>query len=76
MHFVLLLVQFDILVHVQVSCLSDLVAAWNATVCSEVLGVKVTDKIDYINEGAQYPKSPLSVVIFATDKANFKTPRL
>lgn len=41
-------------------------------VCAEVYGVKTTDKITFINLGAAYPKSPLTVVIFAKDLTNFK----
>ena len=41
-------------------------------VCSEVFGVKSTDKVTFINLGAAYPKSPLTIVIFAKDLANFK----
>ena len=40
-------------------------------VCSEVFGVKTTDKITFINVGAPYPKSPLTVIVFAKNLANF-----
>jgi hypothetical protein len=42
------------------------------TVCSKVYGVKVLDKITFINMGAPYHKSPLTVVIFTKDLVNFK----
>ena len=42
-------------------------------VCSEVYGVKELEKMTFINVGAAYPKSPLTIVIFAKDLPNFKT---
>lgn len=44
----------------------------NVTACSEVFGVKSLDKITFINVGAPYPKSSLTVIIFAKNLANFK----
>lgn len=44
----------------------------NVVVCAEVFEVKSTDKITFINLGAAYPNSPLTVVIFAKDTVNFK----
>ena len=41
-------------------------------ICSEVFGVKSTDKVTFINLGAAYPNSPLTIVIFAKDVSNFK----
>lgn len=41
-------------------------------VCSEVFGVKSTDKITFINLDAAYPKSPLTIVVFAKDLTYFK----
>lgn len=41
------------------------------TVCSEVYEVKSTDKITFINLGKAYPNSPLTIVIFAKDRASF-----
>lgn len=42
------------------------------TVCSEVFGVKSTDKVTFINVGAKYPNAPLTIVIFRKDlDANF-----
>jgi DNA/RNA endonuclease YhcR with UshA esterase domain len=41
-------------------------------VCSDVFGVKATETITFINVGAAYPNSPLTVVIFAKNLANFK----
>jgi DNA/RNA endonuclease YhcR with UshA esterase domain len=41
-------------------------------VCSEVYGVKSLDKVTFINLGASYPNSPLTIVIFAKDRPNFK----
>lgn len=43
------------------------------TVCSKVYGTKSLDKVTFINVGAAYPNSPLTIVIFAKDLANFKT---
>lgn len=40
-------------------------------VCNEVFGVKTTEKITYINLGAAYPTSPLTVLIFTKDLVNF-----
>jgi hypothetical protein len=44
------------------------------TVCERVYGIKSTDKVTFINVGAKYPNSPLTIVIFAKDRANFKFP--
>src|SRR5450755_266220 len=44
------------------------------TVCSKVYGVKSLEKVSFINLGANYPNSLLTIVIFAGDKANFKEP--
>ena len=44
------------------------------TVCSKVYGVKSLEKVSFINLGANYPNSLLTVVIFASDKVNFKEP--
>ena len=44
------------------------------TVCSEVYGIKTTDKVTFINVGAKYPNAPLTIVIFKKDlDANFTT---
>lgn len=42
------------------------------TVCTTVYGVKSINNLTFINVGAVYPKSPLTVVIFAKDLPNFK----
>ncbi len=42
------------------------------TVCAKVYGVKSLEKVTLINVGAPYPNSPLTIVIFAKDKGNFK----
>jgi DNA/RNA endonuclease YhcR with UshA esterase domain len=46
------------------------------TVCAKVYGVKYLDRSKsqptFINLGAAYPNSPLTVVIFGTDRQNFK----
>jgi DNA/RNA endonuclease YhcR with UshA esterase domain len=44
------------------------------TVCSKVYGIKSLEKVSFINLGASYPNSLLTIVIFARDKANFKEP--
>lgn len=41
------------------------------TVCAKVYGVKSFDKVTLINVGAAYPKSPLTIAIFAKDKDKF-----
>lgn len=41
------------------------------TACGRVYGVKTTDKVTFINVGDKFPKSPLTVVIFAKDKSKF-----
>lgn len=43
----------------------------SVTVCSKVYGIKALDKVTFINLGAAYPSSPLTVVIFAKDLVNF-----
>jgi len=43
-----------------------------AEVCSNVYGIKAFERITYINLGASYPNSPLTVVIFGKDYSNFK----
>lgn len=45
----------------------------NVTVCAGVFGIKSLDKLSFINLGAAYPKSPLTIVIFTKDLPNFKT---
>src|SRR5450755_2177195 len=42
------------------------------TICSKVFGTKALEKVTFINLGAAYPESPLTVVIFTKDKANFR----
>ena len=42
------------------------------TVCSKVYSVKVLDKLTFINVGARYPGSPLTLVIFKNDFPKFK----
>ena len=44
----------------------------SVTVCSKVYGVKSLEKVTFINVGAAYPNSPLTIVIFAKDIPNFK----
>ena len=44
----------------------------NVTVCSKVYGTKALEKVKFINLGAAYPNSPLTVVIFSKDISNFK----
>ena len=44
----------------------------NVIVCSEVHGIKSLEKMTFINLGIEYPNSPLTIVIFAKDKGNFK----
>ncbi len=36
-------------------------------------GVKVLDKLSFICLGAAYPNSPLTIVIYADSRKNFKT---
>ena len=42
------------------------------TICSKVYGTKALEKLTLINIGDAYPKSPLTIVIFAKDRSNFK----
>lgn len=44
----------------------------SVTICAKAFGVTATDKITFINVGADYPNAPLTVVIYAKDYANFK----
>lgn len=46
----------------------------SVTVCSKVYGVKSLEKITFINLGAAYPNSPLTVVIHEENMANFTHP--
>jgi DNA/RNA endonuclease YhcR with UshA esterase domain len=41
-------------------------------VCADYYGMKETDKVTLINIGAAFPKSPLTIVIYAKDKEHFK----
>ena len=43
-------------------------------VCGKVYGVKSLEKITFINLGAAYPNSPLTIVIRAEDRGNFPQP--
>ena len=43
------------------------------TVCSKVYGTKALEKVTFINLGASYPNSLLTVVIFTKDKDKFKS---
>ena len=42
------------------------------TICSKVYGTKALEKVTFIDLGAAYPNSLLTVVIFAKDRTNFK----
>ena len=46
----------------------------SVTICSKVFGTKFFDKsgMTFLNLGAAYPASPLTVVIFGKDLPNFK----
>ena len=46
----------------------------SVTICTKVYGVKFFDKsqMTFLNLGAAYPNSPLTVVIFGKDLDNFK----
>ncbi len=44
------------------------------TVCSKVYGVKSLEKITFINLGAEYPNSPLTIVIRAENRGHFPQP--
>ncbi len=41
------------------------------TVCSKVYGVKALENESFVNLGAKYPESPLTLVIFTKDLSNF-----
>ena len=42
------------------------------TVCTRVYSVKSLKNVSFINVGAPYPNSPLTIVIFEKDKYKFK----
>ena len=42
------------------------------TVCAKVYGTKALEKVTFLNLGAAYPDSKLTIVIFAKDISNFK----
>lgn len=42
------------------------------TVCSKVYGAKALEKVTFLNLGAAYPNSLLTIVIFSKDRNNFK----
>ncbi len=42
------------------------------TVCAKVYGTKALEKVTFLDLGAAYPNSLLSVVIFAKERNNFK----
>lgn len=42
------------------------------TICSKVYGTKALEKVTFINLGAAYPNSLLTIVIFSKDRSNFK----
>ncbi len=42
------------------------------TVCSQVYGVKELANINFINLGGQFPDNPLTLVVFSSDKRDFK----
>ena len=42
------------------------------TVCAKVYGTKAMEKVTFLNLGAAYPDSKLTIVIFAKDVSNFK----
>ena len=46
----------------------------SVTVCSKVYGIKSLEKITFINLGAEYPNSPLTVVILADNRSHFPQP--
>lgn len=49
-------------------------AGRKVTVCERVYGVKETDHVTFINLGAAFPNSPLTVVIFEKDRKRFPAP--
>jgi S1/P1 Nuclease len=46
----------------------------NVTICERVFNVKSSPTITQINIGGKYPNTPLTIVIFAKNYANFKAP--
>ena len=48
-------------------------AGEKVTVCAKVYGIKYLDRsgTTFINVGAAYPSSPLTIVIFKKDRSNF-----
>ncbi len=41
------------------------------TVCTKVFSIKSLDNVTFIDVGAAFPKSPLTIVIFKKDRGNF-----
>jgi len=46
----------------------------SVTVCTKVYGIKSLEKITFINLGAEYPNSPLTVVILSDNRDHFPQP--
>ena len=46
----------------------------SVTICSKVYGIKSLEKITFINMGAEYPNSPLTVVILEENRSKFPQP--
>lgn len=44
------------------------------TICARVYGVKISDKVTFLNLGDKFPNSLLTVVIFDKDRNNFPFP--
>ncbi len=44
------------------------------TVCTKVFSIKSLDKVSFIDVGAAFPKTPLTIVIFKKDRDNFSPP--
>ena len=46
----------------------------SVTICSKVYGIKPLEKITFINLGAEYPNSPLTVVVLEENRSKFQQP--
>jgi hypothetical protein len=71
--FTFLLSQLSAQTKISIDSVSQYIGK-TVTVCSQVFGIKATDKVVLINLGAAYPASPLTIAILAKDFANFTTP--
>lgn len=46
----------------------------SVTVCSKVYGIKSLEQITFVNLGAEYPNSPLTVILREENRSKFSQP--